>query len=239
MNESLLPGKILNIDVVVESTGFSLSLVVRSKHMDAGAKRVVISAPAKMNQQNLVRGATVLMGSISDQLVTCDISSNASCTTNATSPVVAVLKRKQLVSRKQFLTLCTHTTATQSLVDGPAKKDLVLTSCSILFWLQRVRLLLQQRRTLNLKEVRWNRYACSVPVGSNCRPYLYRGRETTVEEINEALRKRLLDPRWKNILAATDEPIVSTDIIGARSVQLLICHSHAVGGKPGESAGVV
>ncbi len=88
-----LPWGAINIDIVVEATGFFASYAGSKKHLTAGAKRVVISAPVKDDAAaSGVNGATVLMGVNDEQLKVCDISSNASCTTNATSPLVAILK---------------------------------------------------------------------------------------------------------------------------------------------------
>ena len=80
---ALLPWKDLEIDVVVESTGFFTTYEGANAHLKAGAKKVVISAPAKGDPVEGVIGATVLMGVNEDQLKTCQISSNGSCTTNA------------------------------------------------------------------------------------------------------------------------------------------------------------
>ena len=81
-----LPWKDLHIDVVVESTGFFTDYERARAHITAGARRVVITAPSSG-----VNGATVLMGINEEKLATCQISSNASCTTNAASPVLAPL----------------------------------------------------------------------------------------------------------------------------------------------------
>jgi glyceraldehyde 3-phosphate dehydrogenase len=88
---TLLPWKDLDIDVVIESTGLFTAWDKAKVHLDAGAKRVVISAPAKSGEDDSVHGETVLLGVNEDKLSTCDISSNASCTTNASSPVIAIL----------------------------------------------------------------------------------------------------------------------------------------------------
>ena len=81
----------LNVDVVVESTGFFTSYEGSKAHLDAGARRVVISGPVKGDPPEGINGATVLMGINEDRLGTCDISSNASCTTNCLAPMAKVL----------------------------------------------------------------------------------------------------------------------------------------------------
>ncbi|HMO77705.1 MAG TPA: glyceraldehyde 3-phosphate dehydrogenase NAD-binding domain-containing protein, partial [Candidatus Paceibacterota bacterium] len=118
-----LPWKDLNIDVVVESTGFFATYEGSKLHLDAGAKRVVISAPVKGDPAAVgVTGATVLMGVNDSELATCQISSNASCTTNATSPLIAVLKEAIGIDKAVLNTVHAYT-ASQSLVDGPSKRD--------------------------------------------------------------------------------------------------------------------
>src|SRR3989344_2179145 len=83
----LLPWKDLGVDVVVESTGFFVTYEQSKMHLNAGAKKVVISAPAK-DEDGTVMGETILLGVNEDKFGTCDITSNASCTTNAASPLI-------------------------------------------------------------------------------------------------------------------------------------------------------
>src|SRR3989344_2028542 len=112
---SKLPWKDLGIDVVVESTGVFDSRDKAAVHLDAGAKRVVISAPAK---DDATPTATPNVGV--DILSRDKITSNASCTTNAVNPVVAVMMRDPGIE-KALLTTVHGYTATQGLVDGPDK----------------------------------------------------------------------------------------------------------------------
>src|SRR3989344_4148159 len=98
---SKLPWKDLGVDVVVESTGFFTSYDKANAHILAGAKKVVISAPAKKEKTEAllpsdgskasVFGETILLGVNEEKFGTCDITSNASCTTNAASPLIAIL----------------------------------------------------------------------------------------------------------------------------------------------------
>ena len=85
-----LPWKDLDIDVVVESTGLFTSYDKAKFHIDQGAKKVVISAPSKGAEGN-IKGETILLGINENKFGTCDITSNASCTTNAASPLIAIL----------------------------------------------------------------------------------------------------------------------------------------------------
>ena len=84
-----LPWKDLGVDVVVESTGVFNSYDKASFHLKQGAKRIVLSAPAKGESET--KGETVLLGINEDKLGTCDITSNGSCTTNAASPLISIL----------------------------------------------------------------------------------------------------------------------------------------------------
>lgn len=214
-----LPWASMNIDIVVESTGFFTSFEGSKKHLTAGAKRVVISAPVKDDPSAVgVQGATVLMGVNDSVLQSCQISSNASCTTNATSPLIAILKEAIGIDKAVLNTVHAYT-ATQSLVDGPAKKDLrsgraaalniipSTTGAAIATTL--VHTELQNKFDGIAMRV-------PVPVGSIVDVTFIAARNTTVEEVNAALEKASKDSKWKHVFAATNEPIVSSDIIGAK-----------------------
>lgn len=216
-----LPWKDLEVDVVVESTGLFTSYAGAKVHVDAGAKRVVISAPAKDDPAALaasgVRGETVLLGINEDKLATCDISSNASCTTNAGSPVIAIL-HEALGIEKAILNTVHGYTASQSLVDGPNKKDfregraaahnIVPSSTGAAIAV-----------TKALPELagKFDGISMRVPiiVGSVADITFLAKRNTTVEEINQILTDAAATPRWKNTFTVTREQLVSSDIVGA------------------------
>ena len=121
-----LPWGQLGVDIVIESTGVFESYEKAEVHKQAGAKHVVITAPAKDEDGSVnspqvpADGRTVLMGVNEEDLKTCSISSNGSCTTNSASPVMQILSEK-LGVKKAFLNTTHGYTATQSLVDGPTK----------------------------------------------------------------------------------------------------------------------
>ena len=208
---SNLPWKDLNIDVVVESTGFFTDYEKANAHITAGAKRVVITAPARGEM-----GATVLMGVNEEKLATCQISSNASCTTNAASPVIAILD-KAIGIEKAVLSTTHAYTASQSIVDGPSKKDMregraaamniVPTSTGA------ATAVVQAYEPLVGK---FDGISLRVPVvaGSIADITFVSKRPTTREEVNEMLRGAAAAPRWKGIFKTTDEQLVSSDIIG-------------------------
>jgi glyceraldehyde 3-phosphate dehydrogenase len=214
-----LPWGEMEVDVVVESTGFFTSFEGSKKHLTAGAKRVVISAPAKDEPEAAgVRGATVLMGVNDDQLATCDISSNASCTTNATSPVVAILK-EAIGIEKAILNTVHAYTSTQSLVDAPAKKDMRKgRSAALNIIPSSTGAAIATTKAHPELEGKFDGMAMRVPVpvGSIVDITFIAQRDTTVEEVNEALTAAAGEERWQHIFAATDEPIVSSDIIGSK-----------------------
>ncbi len=210
---SLLPWKELQIDVVVESTGFFTDYEKAQVHITAGAKRVVITAPVKGDVE---LGATVLMGLNEEHLKTCAISSNASCTTNAASPVIAILD--EAIGIEKAILSTTHAyTASQSLVDGPSKKDnkegraaaqnIVPTSTGAAIAVAQV--------YENLKG-KFDGISLRVPVvaGSIADITFIAKRATTVEEVNMLLKKAGSEKRWEGIFKVTEEGLVSSDIIG-------------------------
>lgn len=215
-----LPWKDLNVDVVVESTGFFTEYEKAKAHLDAGARRVVITAPVK-DESPL--GATVLMGldEGEDQvgkLATCPITSNASCTTNSASPVIAILD-EALGIEKAILSTVHAYTASQSIVDGPSRKDvregraaaqnIVPTSTGAAIAVTKAYPSLAGKFDgISLR--------VPVPAGSIADITFLAKRETSPEEVNEILRAAAKLPRWQGIFAATDEELVSSDIVGER-----------------------
>ncbi len=210
-----LPWGTMGVDVVVESTGFFTSFGSAGAHLEAGAKRVVISAPAK--DDGTIPGATVLMGVNESDMKTCQVTSNASCTTNATSPLIAILK--EAVGIKKALLNTVHAyTASQSLVDAPKKDwregraaalNIVPTSTGAA-----IATTLAHPELVNKFDGIAMRVP--VPVGSIVDVTFLAERPTTVEEINNALTAAAASDRWKHLFAVTNEQLVSTDIIGAR-----------------------
>jgi glyceraldehyde 3-phosphate dehydrogenase len=214
-----LPWGDMDIDVVVESTGFFTSYEGAKKHLTGGAKKVVISAPAKDDAQAAgVRGATVLMGVNQDELATCDISSNASCTTNATSPLIAILKEAIGIEKAVLNTVHAYT-ASQSLVDSPSGKDVRSGRAAALNIIPSTTGAAKATTMVHTElDGKFDGIAMRVPVpvGSIVDVTFIASRDTTVEEVNAALVAAAGQDRWRNIFAATDEPIVSSDIIGSR-----------------------
>src|SRR3989344_1653353 len=118
-----LPWKDLNIDVVVESTGLFTSYTKANAHILAGAKKVVITAPAKEEAGKPVKVETILLGVNEEKFGTCDITSNASCTTNAGSPLIAILDAG-LGIEKALLNTVHALTNSQPAVDSVNKHNM-------------------------------------------------------------------------------------------------------------------
>jgi glyceraldehyde 3-phosphate dehydrogenase len=214
---ALLPWKNLDIDVAVESTGLFTTYEKAKAHLDAGAKKVVISAPAK-DSDGTVKGETILLGVNEEKFGVCDITSNASCTTNAASPLIAILD-EALGIEKAILNTVHGYTASQSIVDGPNKKDfregraaaqnIVPSSTGAAIAVTKA-----FPKLAGLFDGISMRVP--VPAGSMVDVTFIAKKNTTADEVNEILKKASQDKRWKNIFSATEEELVSSDILGSR-----------------------
>ena len=213
---SQLPWKDLGVDVVVESTGLFTSYDKANVHIQAGAKKVVITAPAK-DGDGTVSGETILLGVNEEKFGTCDVTSNASCTTNAASPIIAILD-ETLGIEKAILNTVHGYTASQSLVDGISKKDLregraaaqniVPSSTGAA---------IAVTKAFPKLEGLFDGISIRVPVvaGSIVDVTIVSKKNTTVEEVNEIFKKASMESRWKGIFSATEEELVSSDILGS------------------------
>src|SRR3989344_2020883 len=209
---SKLPWKDLKVDIVVESTGFFTDSTKAQAHIDAGAKKVVITAPGKGEGVE-----TILIGANEEKFSTCgDITSNASCTTNACSPIIGILDEAIGIERAILNT--THAyTASQGIVDGPAADDFRRGRAGAAN--------LGPSSTGAAKATalahpqlkgKFDGIAVRVPVaaGSIVDITFVPKKATTVEEVNDALKKAAASDRWKRGFAVTEEPLVSSDILG-------------------------
>lgn len=211
-----LPWRDLQVDIVVESTGFFTDPGKARAHIDAGAKRVVISAPLKGDPSTWLGAGTILIGANEEKFAMCDISSNASCTTNAASPLIGILQ--EAIGIERALLNTTHAyTATQAIVDAPAPDDfrrgragahnLAPSSTGA-----------AKATTLAHASLagKFDGIAIRVPViaGSMVDVTFVASRPTSVEEVNAALRAAAISDRWKRVFAVTEEPLVSSDILG-------------------------
>ncbi len=211
-----LPWRDLAVDVVVEATGAFASYAKAKAHLDAGAKRVVISAPVKDDPPPGLAAATVLVGVNEEKLATCDLSSNASCTTNAGSPLLAVLDEGIGVAKAVLNTVHGYT-GSQSLVDAPNKKDFRRGRAGAQNIIPSTTgAAIATTKALPALEGKFDGIAIRVPVpaGSLVDVTFLAKRPTSASEVNDVLRRAAADPRWKGILAVTEDPIVSSDVIG-------------------------
>jgi glyceraldehyde 3-phosphate dehydrogenase len=213
---SLLPWKKLEVDVVIECTGRFTDSEKAGAHLQAGAKRVIISAPAK--DEGMTK--TFVLGVNNEDYSGEAIISNASCTTNCIAPVAHVLETQFGIQKAMMTTIHSYT-AEQNLVDGPppgghsndlrraraAAVNIVPTTTGAA---------ISATETIpSLKGV-FDGMAIRVPtpVGSLTDFTMLLKKEVTVEEINQAFIKAAQNPMYKDKLVVTDEQIVSSDIVG-------------------------
>lgn len=211
---AILPWGHMEVDVVVESTGFFVDHEGASKHIEAGAKKVVISAPAKGDNSDQV--TTVVLGVNDDAVKNAgEIISNASCTTNCVTPVAAVIHNAFGIEKAMMTTIHSYT-ADQNLQDGPhsdmrrarsAAMNIVPTSSGA---------------TISTTEVitelkgAFDGLAIRVPtsvVSLSDFTFIVK-KEVTKEEVIEAFEAAAKQPYYQGILEVTHEPLVSSDLKG-------------------------
>ncbi|PIZ61467.1 type I glyceraldehyde-3-phosphate dehydrogenase [Candidatus Saccharibacteria bacterium CG_4_10_14_0_2_um_filter_52_9] len=206
-----LPWAEEKIDVVIESTGFFTDPAKAKAHIEAGAKKVVLSAPAKGEG-----ASTVVLGVNEDVLNgTEDIISNASCTTNCITPVMAIIEANFGIDKAMMTTIHSYT-ASQKLQDAPAKdlrearnaaENIVptTTGASIAAGLAMPAL----QGIFGGMSVR-----VPTPVVSLSDFVIITKKPVTIEEVNAAFKKAAKEPYYQGILDATEEELVSSDYIG-------------------------
>lgn len=214
---SKLSWRDLGVDVAVESTGAFVTYASAKVHLDAGAKRVVVTAPMKDEPQAGVEGATVLMGVNEEKFGTCIITSNASCTTNAGSPLIAILD-EALGIEKALLNTAHALTNSQPTVDSMNKHNMregragghniVPTSTGAAIAVTKA--------FPKLKGL-FDGIAMRVPMmsGSIVDVTFVSKKNTTAEEVNNILKKAAGEKRWQGVFAVTEEELVSSDILGS------------------------
>src|SRR3982751_6562099 len=224
-----LPWKELKIDVVIESTGFFVDPAKARAHVDAGAKKVVISAPAKGEG-----ATTIVLGVNEDKLEgASDIISNASCTTNCITPVAAIIESNFGIEKAMMTTIHSYT-ASQRLQDAPAKdlrearaaaENIVPTTTGAS---------IAAAKAMPALEGIFGGLSIRVPtpVVSLSDFAIVTKRPVTVEEVNEAFKKAAAEPYYQGILAVTEEELVSTDFIGnSHSAIVDLALTNVVGGN--------
>lgn len=212
-----LPWKDLAVDVVVECTGLFESFEKASVHvLAAGARHVVISAPAK-DPEATAGGHTILMGINDSLLKGSQVTSNGSCTTNATAPIMAVMNEEIGIVKAALSTVHAYT-ATQSLTDAPTKghdfrrgraagMNIVPSTTGAA---------VSVTRAIPELAGRFDGIALRVPVITCSLDDItfVAKRKTTTEEVNAIFIKAAQSTRWKGIIGVSEDQPVSGDMIG-------------------------
>lgn len=210
-----LPWKDLNVDIVIEATGAFESYEKAKNHLQAGAKKVIITAPAK--DQDGALGKTILMGINEEEAKSVNITSNGSCTTNAVSPIIQIIHEKIGILKSILNTVHAYT-ATQNIVDGPVKegKDFRRGRAGAFnITPSTTGAAIAVTKAIKELENKFDGLALRVPtiIGSIADLTFLTKRKTTAEEINEILECAEKESRWQGLLKTTREQIVSSDII--------------------------
>lgn len=211
-----LPWKEHQIDVVIESTGVFVTAELASKHVKAGAKRVVISAPNKGGDvMTCVLGVNSYDGST-------PIADNASCTTNCISPVVKVLHEKLGIAKAALNTIHGYTDD-QNLQDGSHKDMRRARAAAINTVPTSTGAAIATTRVIPDLENKFDGVAVRVPVpvGSISDITALVNRPTSVEEINQILEEAANSEHWGGIIAVTRDPLVSSDIVGRQESSIV------------------
>ena len=224
-----LPWSDLGVELVIESTGFFTDKEGASKHVTAGAKRVVISGPTKSDGVD-----TIVLGANDDKVEgSTEVISNASCTTNSLGAVMAVLESEFGVEKSMLTTVHSYT-ASQALQDAPKKdlregrnaaENIVPTSTGAAVAVTKV---------LPQLEGKFDGISMRVPtpVVSISDVTALLSRVVTVEEVNEAFKKAAAQAYFQGILGVSDEPLVSRDYIGnSNSGTVDLALTRVVGGN--------
>lgn len=206
---SLLPWKKLSVDVVLECTGHFRDEAGARLHIFAGAKKVVISAPAKGKIKTIVYGVNQKSIKVSDQVISC-----ASCTTNCLAPVTEVIRQKFGIKKALMSTVHAYT-ADQNLVDGPHKDLRRARGAATNIVPTTTGAAIATTQAIPVLKDRFDGVAfrVPVPVGSLCDTVYLLEKKTTVEAVISALEKAAASS-LQGIIEVSREELVSSDIVG-------------------------
>jgi glyceraldehyde 3-phosphate dehydrogenase len=210
-NPEELPWKELKVDIVLECTGRFRSKEEVSAHLKAGAKKVIISAPAKSNDvKTVVLGVNENMVSKSDQIL-----SMASCTTNCLAPVTDIV-RENFGIKKAIMTTVHSYTADQNIVDGPHKDLRRARAAAANIIPTTTGAAVATTETIPALVGKFDGLAIRVPtpVVSLCDIVFITEKKTDKDEINKVFQKASHNSKYKNIVEVTEEELVSSDFIG-------------------------
>jgi len=204
-----LPWGDLGVDVVFECTGVFTQKEGLEKHLQAGAKFVVLSAPAKSEGIGTVIHGVNKPEDESVRMISC-----ASCTTNSIAPVVEIMGRRIGIEKAIMTTIHAYT-STQSIVDGPNKRFSRGRAGAANFVPTSTGAAVATTKALPQYEGKFDGVAVRgpVPIGSLSDIVFLTARKTTVEEVNRIFGEEAETERYKGVVGVTDDPIVSSDII--------------------------
>ncbi len=203
-----LPWKDMNIDIVFESTGVFTKREDLEKHIQAGARHALLSAPSKSEDvTTIVHGVNTPEGK--PQIMSC-----ASCTTNCITPVVEVMGRR-VGFKKAIMTTIHAYTASQAIVDGPHKKMRRGRAGAANFVPTSTGAAIAATKALPQFEGLFDGVAIRgpIPVGSIADLVFLTDRKTSADEVNDIFREEAATDRYRGILGASDDELVSSDII--------------------------
>merc|ERR1719463_832064 len=206
-----LPWGSMGVEFVIESTGLFVELDKAKGHIEAGAKKVIISAPGKGALKTLVMG----VNHTEYDKASMDIVSNASCTTNCLAPVVHVLIKEGVGIEKGLMTTIHAYTATQKTVDGPSAKDWRggrAAACNIIPSATGAAKAVGEVLPSTKGKLTGMSFRVPTPDVSVVDLTFTAEKDTSIKEIDEMLKKAA-DSYMKGVLSYTDEDLVSTDFI--------------------------
>lgn len=229
-----LPWGAMMVDVVVESTGVFETYAKAKAHLDAGARKVVISAPVKDEPLPGIPGGTFLININDEKLGDQVMTSNGSCTTNCAAPVMKILDGA--IGIEKALLNTTHGyTATQKLVDVADAKDWRRGRAGAINLIPSTTgAAVAVGQVIPSMQGKFDGIAVRVPVitGSMIDVTFIAKKNTTVEEVNSALEKAAADPNWAKTFAVTKEALVSSDILGSPFASIAdLSYTKVVGGN--------
>jgi len=207
---SELPWKELKVNVVLECTGKFRNKDELGLHLKAGAEKVILSAPPKKSDvKTIVLGVNENKLNKSDKIISC-----ASCTTNCLAPVTEVI-RQNFGIKKAIMTTIHSYTADQNLVDGPHKDLRRARAAALNIVPTTTGAAVSVTETIPSLKNNFDGLAVRVPtpVGSLCDTVYLLKKKTTAEAVNQAFKKAA-SSKFKHIIEASEEELVSTDIVG-------------------------
>lgn len=204
-----LPWEEMGVDIVFECTGFFRTKEGMQKHLDAGAKYVILSAPAKSE------GVETVVHGVNLPDDDAKMISTASCTTNSITPVVEIIDRRFGIQKALMTTIHAYT-STQAIVDAPSSKIRRGRAAAANFVPTTTGAAVATTQVLPQLQGKFDGVAvrAPIPVGSISDMVFLLEKDTTVEEINAVLSEEAETEKYKGIFGVTNEPLVSSDIVG-------------------------